>query len=214
MPFPAHHLICPSCQCAAGLFACDDGQITGTFPRVFCPHEGRFAIVTKRGAGDAVDAAGARDEGACRGRRSRGVLIPRRWYQALKKLTLLRGDGGNKARLSGETTKETVKTIARGMPDVSGVTVVTCLRAFYFARKAAGATGARHSLRPLISGRKVDAQLGRICAARMLGRAASSSFRGALWREPGIHFSRCHSGVMDSGSAPLGASRNDNEFAV
>jgi len=37
------------------------------------------------------------------------------------------------------------------MPDVSGVTVVTCLRAFYFARKAAGATGARHSLRPLIS---------------------------------------------------------------
>jgi hypothetical protein len=141
MPFPAHHLICPSCQCAAGLFACDDGQITGTFPRVFCPHEGRFAIVTKRGAGDAVDAAGARDEGACRGRRSRGVLIPRRWYQALKKLTLLRGDGGNKARLSGETTKETVKTIARGMPDVSGVTVVTCLRAFYFCTQGCGRSG-------------------------------------------------------------------------
>jgi hypothetical protein len=53
----AHQLICPSCQCVAGFFACDDGQITGTFPRVFCPHEGRFAIVTKRGAGDAVDAA-------------------------------------------------------------------------------------------------------------------------------------------------------------
>ena len=79
-----------------------------------------------------MDAAGARDECVCRGRRSRGVLIPRRWYQALKKLTPLRGDGGNKARLSGETTKETVKTIARGMPDVSGVTAVTCLRAFYF----------------------------------------------------------------------------------
>src|ERR1700679_4123977 len=44
--------------------------------------EGRFAIVTKRGAGDAVDATSAQDECACRGRRSRGVLIPRRWYQA------------------------------------------------------------------------------------------------------------------------------------
>ena len=49
-------------------------------------------------------------------------------------------DGGNKARLSGETTKETVKTIARGMPDVSGVTVVTCLRAFYFCTQGCGRT--------------------------------------------------------------------------
>jgi len=48
-------VICPSCQFAADIFACDVGQITGMFPRVFCPHEGRFAIVTKRGAGDAVD---------------------------------------------------------------------------------------------------------------------------------------------------------------
>jgi hypothetical protein len=52
--------------------------------------------------------------------------------------------------ITGESTKEAVKTIARGMPDVSGVTVVTCLRAFIFARKATGATGARHSLLPLI----------------------------------------------------------------
>src|SRR5258707_8217359 len=44
------------------------------------------------------------------------------------------------------------KTIARGMPGVSGVTVVTMLVCFvYFAREAAGALGARHSLRPLIS---------------------------------------------------------------
>jgi hypothetical protein len=34
---------------------------------------------------------------------------------------LLRGDGGKKARSPG-SAKETVKTIARGMPDVSGVT--------------------------------------------------------------------------------------------
>jgi hypothetical protein len=42
------------------------------------------------------------------------------------------------------------KTIARGMPGVSGVTVVTNARAFYPTRAAAGASGARHSLLPLI----------------------------------------------------------------
>jgi hypothetical protein len=45
------------------------------------PSEGRFAIVTDAGR-DAVDAGGAKDEGACRGRRSRVVLTPRRRRQA------------------------------------------------------------------------------------------------------------------------------------
>ena len=36
------------------------------------------------------------------------------------------------------------------MPGVSGVTVVTNARAFYTPRAAAGAPGARHSLRPLM----------------------------------------------------------------
>jgi hypothetical protein len=41
-------------------------------------------------------------------------------------------------------------TIARGMPDDFGVTVVTMLVCFFiFAREAAGASSARHSLRPL-----------------------------------------------------------------
>ena len=133
-----HTMICSSCQFAADIFACDVGQITGRFPRVFCPPEGRFAIVTKRGAGDAVDAADARDECTCHGRRSRGVLIPRRWYQACGDR---RRPRRQQARLSGETTKETVKTIARGMPDVSGVTVVTCLRAFYFCTQGYGRNG-------------------------------------------------------------------------
>src|ERR1700755_2426867 len=52
--------------------------------------------------------------------------------------------------VTGESTKETVKTIARGMPDVSGVTVVTNSRVFHFPREAAGASSARHSLRSLI----------------------------------------------------------------
>jgi hypothetical protein len=42
------------------------------------------------------------------------------------------------------------KTIARGMPGDAGVTVVIMLVCFFhFAREAAGAPSARHSLRPL-----------------------------------------------------------------
>jgi hypothetical protein len=52
-------LICPSCQRVAGIFACDVGQITSIFPGISRPHEGRFAIVTKRWARDAVAAFGA-----------------------------------------------------------------------------------------------------------------------------------------------------------
>ena len=49
-----------------------------------------------------------------------------------------------------------VKTIARGMPGVSGVTVVTTLVcSFYSACEAAGASSARHSLRPLFRERDV-----------------------------------------------------------
>jgi hypothetical protein len=44
-----------------------------------------------------------------------------------------------------------VKTIARGMPGDSGVTVVTNARVYYTTRAAAGASGARHSLRPRCS---------------------------------------------------------------
>src|SRR5258706_9420243 len=43
------------------------------------------------------------------------------------------------------------KTIARGMPGRSGVTVVTMLVCLFFTHEAAGASRARHSLRPLMS---------------------------------------------------------------
>src|ERR1700730_1890167 len=47
------------------------------------------------------------------------------------------------------------------MPGLSGVTVVTNACAFYTTHAAAGALGARHSLRPLIGGRKLMANLAR-----------------------------------------------------
>src|ERR1700722_1902431 len=56
-----------------------------------------------------------------------------------------------KSPVTKESPKETVKTIAQGMPGDSGVTVVTMLVCFlHFAREAAGASGTRRSLRPLI----------------------------------------------------------------
>src|ERR1700676_278551 len=45
----------------------------------------------------------------------------------------------------------TVKTIARGKPDDSGVPVVTNARVYYTPRAAAGALDTRLSLRPLLS---------------------------------------------------------------
>jgi hypothetical protein len=54
--------------------------------------------------------------------------------------------------VTGESTKETVKTIAQGRPGVSGKPVVTTLVCFFhFAREAAGASRTRLSLRPLSS---------------------------------------------------------------
>src|ERR1700692_584981 len=41
------------------------------------------------------------------------------------------GDGGKRARLAGESTKETVKPLRAGMPDVSGGPVVTNSCVFY-----------------------------------------------------------------------------------
>jgi hypothetical protein len=51
---------------------------------------------------------------------------------------------------------------------ISGVTVVTNSCAFYFAREAAGAPGARHSLRPLIS----EGGMFEVKLARMRGEIA------------------------------------------
>src|SRR2546421_2365177 len=81
----------------------------------------------------------------------------------------------------------TVKTIARGMPGESGVTVVTMLAClFYFTCEAAGASSARHSLRPRTGGKeKFLANLGRIarrecgCVSTFPGCCAARRF--AAW---------------------------------
>ena len=57
-------------------------------------------------------------------------------------LRIVTCDGGNKARLTEEITKQAVKTIARGMPGVSGVTVVTNSCAFYSCTRGCGCADA------------------------------------------------------------------------
>ena len=75
------------------------------------------------------------------------VLTPRRWCQVGEGNSAC--DGVNKP-ITGESTKETVKPLRGECRVISGVTVVTNARALYPTRAAAGASSARHSLRPLI----------------------------------------------------------------
>ncbi len=65
-----------------------------------------------------------------------------------KMLTRLAGDGGNQAMVTEESTYKLLKPSRGECRAFSGVTVVTNARAYYTTRAAAGASSARHSLRP------------------------------------------------------------------
>ena len=97
---------------------------------------------------DAVDAAARETNAVClRTAKSCGSDAP---IVGVKSAIRSAGDGVKKRGHRGER-EVSRKTIARGMPGRSGVTVVTMLVClFYFAYEAAGALRARHSLRPLI----------------------------------------------------------------
>src|ERR1700694_5133970 len=97
------------------------------------------------------------DERCCSVRRSRVVLTPRRWRQVcgvksaqpgLDKTypltTVAKEPGHTRAR------RKLLKPLRAGMPGDSGVLVVTRVRSTtIMAHEAAGATGIRHSPRPL-----------------------------------------------------------------
>ena len=130
--------------------------------------EGRLAIVTNAGR-DAVDAAARETNAVClRTAKSCGSDAP---IVGVKPVRRSAGDGVKKRGHRGER-EVSRKTIARGMPGRSGVTVVTMLVClFYFACEAAGALRARHSLRPLI------AESGTLIANLARKRAARSRSR-------------------------------------
>ncbi len=73
-----------------------------------------------------------------RGRRSRDVLIPRRWYQLGDDACASRRGWWQESPITRETTKETVKTIARGMPEGFGEPVVTNSCAFFHCTRGCG----------------------------------------------------------------------------
>src|SRR5882757_7982055 len=116
---------CPAPFAKIFSFAPDPNQFTES--RCLVPQRGARAIVTDAGR-DAVDTDGAEDDRRVRWTaKSCGPDAPtlvsswrvnrkRRWQPSM---------------VTGESTKETVKTIARGMPGDSGVTVVTMLVCFF-----------------------------------------------------------------------------------
>src|ERR1700722_20459492 len=68
--------------------------------------------------------------------------MPRRWHHVLKKLTLLRGNGGKQARSPGRARSKPLKPFAQGRPGVLGEPVVTNSRVFYFYTRGCGCAGA------------------------------------------------------------------------
>jgi hypothetical protein len=132
--------------------ALDDQVETAIEPNRPAPTKGAFRDRHGRRERDAVDAAMSKDERAWRGRRSRVVLAPRRWRQVLGKPMLPRDDGGKKARSPGRARRKPLKPSARGMPGAPGVIRGDLLVCFFqTAREAAGASRARHSLRPFLA---------------------------------------------------------------
>ena len=103
--------------------------ICGKHPLSPCHHEGRFAVVTKRGAGcdGMLPTSGVlctrRNVGGVR--RSRVVLAPRPWRLFGGKYPADNGD--NKGRSPGRV-RISRKTIARGKPGCLGCTCQTRVR--------------------------------------------------------------------------------------
>src|SRR6202035_1748358 len=113
------------------------------------------------------------------------------------------------------------------MPGVSGVTVVTNARVYYTPRAAAGAPGARHSLRPLFSeSGKFRANLARMMRRdreAVSGRAWLFEIRISSLRPRGIVIpGRCEASNPESRDSPMrncasevwcfAPSRNDDDW--
>jgi hypothetical protein len=117
-----------------------------------CRHEGRFAVVTKRGAGcdGPLPASGVF---ACQTKRRRRTVKscgPGAATLALRRLGAIPPATGAKEAVPRGEHEISRQTIARGRPGCPGCTCQTRVRFLLpIAHGAAGAAGARPSLRPL-----------------------------------------------------------------
>jgi hypothetical protein len=162
-------------------------------------------IVTKRGAGcggrgsverargsqggfyESVSDQQHADERCCCGRRSRVVLTPRRWRQGcgccvgptgLQTQHWSANDGGKRARSPGRARRKPLKPLRAGMPGDSGVLVVArVLFTTRSAHEAAGAAGTRHSPRPLLGGRFINASGASRRENEVVSKTISTSLR-------------------------------------
>src|SRR5579864_294398 len=139
------------------------GKSEAFFRPFFSRMRGVWPIVTNVGTRMRWTLFGAKDERANkRTAKSCGLDIPT-LISSLRDDDLA-GDGGKKARLTRESTKETVKTIRAGNAGETARPVVTEARVlFCFVHGAVGAgCSTRHSPRPLFSvGANEISKLGR-----------------------------------------------------
>jgi len=133
-------------------------------PPLSRPTRGAYRDRHERGAG-CGGRGGAADERHPSGRRSRVVLTPRRWRQV--RGGNFAGDGDNQARSPRRARRKPLKPLRAGMPGD-----FRCDRCEYScayslpicAHEAAGASGIRHSPRPL-SGERILATTRTHCVA-------------------------------------------------
>jgi hypothetical protein len=128
-------------------FAFAVGQIISTSSPRPASIRGAYASSRTLGAGCDGRGSGARRAALARTAKSCGPDAPTLASSFAKQFARRRWQ---QSPVTGESTEETVKTIAQGRPGETGEPVVTMLVCFiHFAREAAGATGTRLSLRPL-----------------------------------------------------------------
>jgi hypothetical protein len=109
--FSLPRLICRRANSPQAFSLVTSGKSPADFRASRARYEGRFAIVTKRWARDAVDAMAHETNALV----ADGEVVASRYPDAgIKFAVIAAGDGGNKARLSEETTKEPVKTTRAG----------------------------------------------------------------------------------------------------
>jgi hypothetical protein len=110
----------------------------------------------------------------------------------------------------GRARNKPLKPLRREGRNRSGEPVVANLRVFYFYTQGCGRIGRPVFPAPSVLEGWCLEKLGRFAPRERKGVSQwFSSFRDAHEREPGIHFSSIVRSAMDSGSAPFGASRND-----
>jgi hypothetical protein len=137
---------------STGMLACDEEKLDADPKSAIFSlasralSEGRFAVVTNVGAGCGGRFGVARRAALTRTAKPCGPDAP---TLASSLRMMIRRRRWQKSPVTGESAEETVKTIARGKPDVTGEPVATTRVLSTIAHGAAGAPSTRLSLRPL-----------------------------------------------------------------